>query len=673
MVGYSAMAGVWVLGPDGMTSVEGKDAGEVRPLVEDGGILIYEDAWKPQIWDFLVKLDDKLPRLGFEGCSAWRKPTDSQMVMKPHPLVSFPNVHDDSDCGGHFKSSDVGDWTVLATCSEGEPTYLWHPLGKGGIVVFTPWFGECPRALTENAKAWLAILKSGLVVKSVKMTPIRPGAGRLEMTLAEKPKGKSIFEVTVKPDGGKAVSFSEKFSAKGVTLDYAIPFSGKGEVSVAIRQGDERTVLFTRTVDLPPALTLRPAVGFGVLPSFRRTGELPLVAGINPAKGSADGCALRLTIEKVSKVSKAAKALKETIKLPAKDVPAEFRFKAKFPDKLAAGQYRITAELKPAVAPPLGKAETVVEVLAADEPHFLADADGVFIRDGKPFFPLGIYHVAPESYAEVKELGFNCVQSFTSQMEVADGCRKAEELDLAVLVEPRGGWKDAANGALDKWRDSASTAMWYVADEPREQWEKAVVDACECCRKFDRRHLRLVTQNHPTFFPWSAQFGDVFVYDCYHGLDLCTVWVRRAEACVPDLKPSIFVPFATPGDPRLLRTQAFLGLAHGVKGLVWYCWKEYLGTGRGIHDKQQYKDAFRTLLAELNGSADVLTATKRVPFMEGSIHGIVLGEKPGPCRAFLVNISDRETKAKLKLPGHGALSRTFAPYEAVSIDCSNHP
>ena len=55
--------------------------------------------------------------------------------------------------------------------------------------------------------------------------------------------------------------------------------------------------------------------------------------------------------------------------------------------------------------------------------------------------------VAPESYAEVKELGFNCVQSFTSQMEVADGCRKAEELALAVLVEPRGGWKDAANGA----------------------------------------------------------------------------------------------------------------------------------------------------------------------------------------------------------------------------------
>ena len=201
MVGWTARAGVWVLGPEGMTSVEGKDAGEVRPLVEDGGILIYEDAWKPQIWDFLVKLD--LPRLGFERCTAWRKPTDSQMVMKPHPLVTFPNVHDDSDCGGHFKSSDVGDWTVLATCSEGEPTFLWHPLGKGGVIVFTPWYGEYPRILTENAKAWSAILKAGLSVKSVRMTPIRPGSGQLEMTLAGKPQGKPILEFTVHPEDGK--------------------------------------------------------------------------------------------------------------------------------------------------------------------------------------------------------------------------------------------------------------------------------------------------------------------------------------------------------------------------------------------------------------------------------------------------------------------------------------
>ena len=43
------------------------------------------------------------------------------------------------------------------------------------------------------------------------------------------------------------------------------------------------------------------------------------------------------------------------------------------------------------------------------------------IVDGKPFFPLGIYHVDPEDFETIRDIGFNFVQTFKYKMILGKG------------------------------------------------------------------------------------------------------------------------------------------------------------------------------------------------------------------------------------------------------------
>ena len=650
------------------------DLGEVKHFVEGGGILVSTGVWEPAIWDFLAKVDGTLTKPGWARCRGWDREGTSEVLPAgkvPHPLVSFPNLYDDADSDdAHFLPNSLNGWTILAECSEGFPVMLYRPVGKGGIIVSLHiwWSGQLSRILEENFNVWSQLRKAGLQVKSAKMTEVCPGRGRIEMTLAAPAQGTVELLVVAKPADGEKLSFAKTFTGTTCALDYEIPFSGPARFGVAVRVRGKRTILFKRDLDLPPPVSLELAAGNGVLPANRRMDEVSLVARLYPTKAPADGCSLRVAVTDAIRTSKAISTA--SIKLPEKGAPHVWRFRMKFPKTLPPGKYRVAADLKPGDGgAPLGKGDMVFEVLAQQKGECLADSDGCFIRNGKPFFPLGVYHVLPKEYEVVKGLGFNFIQAFKHQMATMDGIHHAEKQNLSVLVE--GSAKDAPLGIIDRWRDTETTAFWYVADEPCEKSEDALYEKNAVFHDFDKHRLTYIVSNRPDLFPWFEDKADIFACDCYGSMGKCVNWLRRYERKLPADKPFVFIPNTEPSDPRHVRAQAFLGIAHGARGLIWYCWDEYGGTGEvGLHDKEELKAEFRKLLPELAGYTDVLTAVKREKFEKGPIHGIVLGEKPGPCRAFMVNVRKTESKASLKLPGVGTWSHTFGPFEAVTLDCS---
>ena len=296
-----------------------------------------------------------------------------------------------------------------------------------------------------------------------------------------------------------------------------------------------------------------------------------------------------------------------------------------------------------------------------------ADADGIFYWNGKPFFPLGIYHVDPEDFEQVISIGFNFVQAFKYKMVLGKGIAKAEKLNLPVLVE--GDYNDIPLHALDMFQKSHTTAMWYVADEPNE-YSKNLEEASTAYRAWDKNRLTFVTSNRPDIFGWLSNFADVFSCDCYGDMGKCVDWLRRADRQMPVGKPFIFVPPAVPKDIRYIRAQAFLGIAHGARGLIWYTWTDRKYEKEALYCRSEEIDEFRKLLAELKENVDYLTSPSRYAFETGTIHGVVRGEK-GDRRAFVVNVSSKTpAKASVKTPDGATIAVMLEPLEASVIDLS---
>lgn len=644
------------------------DVGEIRDFVKKGGYVVCTDALYRPIWKFLGEVEPGFGDVKWKVCESWKADGDSRTAPTgkvPHPIVSFPNAYDDADYWGHFIGGTCKGWTVLAACGDGEPMILYRSLGKGGIVVCANlwWFGKVPKILMENIDAWAALNAAGVKAKSAEIAPLRNGKGRVSIALASAQSRKMVLELTVTPEGGRKSVFSKKFASDGVTLDYALDFVGKAEIELAVVADKDRTTIFTRQVDFAPPLTLAPADNRGHLSTARRTDVLWLTADINPAKAKCNKAAIRYSVMPAKGGKTVAKG---EARLPEKDVPTRFTFPIEFPCSAPAGKYTISADLKPSAEAPAGKAATTVEVVEPSPGQFIVDADGVILRDGKPFFPLGIYHVNPPYYEEVRKLGFNFVQSFKYKILLDKGIPIAEKEGLSILVE--GDYRDVPLHALDFLLNKPTTAMWYVADEPNETHAEGVRAAYEAYHNWDKSSLTYITSNRPDLFGWLSGFAGVFSCDCYGDMGKCVDWLRRANRTIRPGQAFVFIPAAIPRDPRYLRVQAYLGIAHGATGLIWYCWEDDAHPNEALKGRDEQKGEFKTLLAELNANAEYLTAAGRERFESGAVHGIVLGDPSQTRKAFVVNVLDKPSKASVKLGSGASLNVSLDALEAEVLD-----
>ncbi|NLC55695.1 MAG: hypothetical protein GX774_02515 [Armatimonadetes bacterium] len=301
---------------------------------------------------------------------------------------------------------------------------------------------------------------------------------------------------------------------------------------------------------------------------------------------------------------------------------------------LTAGDRQLAAETLPPVRvlPP-----------AAMEVTF--DHRRVCYANGQPFFPIGLYHTygasldrinaraqevglpavgIEETLKSLKEHGFNVAFHTWGMPDEAD-LEVAQKLGLYVL--PEVGAPDDAT--LERYVALANrfnnVLMWYGIDEPSGERLQRAMDAHARYARLDPHRPVSAAINQPRLAADALRAYDLLMMDPYfirHApLSGIADWIDEGLAAGKGLAPIWMVPQAFTVDgspwseptPAELRCQAYLCLARGATGLVWYAYwspEPYAANPRGLNywflPDSPLWEAFRDLNAEIATVAPVI-------------------------------------------------------------------
>lgn len=481
------------------------------------------------------------------------------------------------------------------------------------------------------------------------MTELRPGDGSIELELEKAIRGECSLVFVVEDEKKRNVSFSARLDGTKVVLPFNIPYRGPIVASLYLDTDSGRKPLFSRYATMAPLMKVGANAYRGILSSKRRVKDVKFPVYFAPDKE--DITSARLTLEIFDSSSNQVTSLETS--LPTNDIPREMWIPIELSNKLFPGGYRIDATLlkngKPRI---LVKSSAPFEILAPRVGQTIIDDDGTFLVNGKPFFPLGIYHTNPAKYDEVAEIGFNSQQFWVWHVGndgygAPIGLDKAAANKLKCIYEPNHRSAQIYRETIQRVGHHSALFMWYVADEPAEGSEAMMTLANNCWHE-DKHHPTYIVSCRPDLFNYHAKFADVFGFDPYGDMNKVISWCRLAEKEVGQHQATICVPWADQKDLRLIRATAYTAIAHNIRGLIWYCWYQAGGgpLGVGIHTKPETKKYYKELLAELTLLTPALTSVNRRPFEEGDIHGIVLGGN----HLMMVNVSDKKVEADFEVP-----------------------
>ncbi len=225
-------------------------------------------------------------------------------------------------------------------------------------------------------------------------------------------------------------------------------------------------------------------------------------------------------------------------------------------------------------------------------------ADGALLFHGKPFFPIGIYHVdhTDAEYAMVAANGFNAIEgSFTTNVQ---GFRKtldmAEKYGLAVDAPlfANSQVKENLEASLAKIREAGAhpaLLSWKIIDEPdanrNGKLRSEVVQEYRIIKQlYPEQLLELTLSEDDTLSYWS-KFCDVVQIDRYplpggpltQVSAFCDAAAKARErwqnltfvvqcGWTPDLR--------TQPSFAQARCMVYLALVSGAKGIFWYSRQE---------------------------------------------------------------------------------------------------
>ncbi len=641
------------------TALGGHEA-KVRVWVEAGHALAITDACDDKLFNpFLKTLFPSAP-LTTTGCHGWLTVTHKFVrdVLPVHPLRCFPEKVEHESRQWHCLKGT--GWETVSTCSgpkDIHPVTVVRPLGKGFVYVSS--MQQRWRAIPANLRANLELRRMGLVPVSFAMTPFTLGAGSAELTLRQL-NGLATpvkFRLTVAVGEGsnrtervavpaKVVRPGKDKMTLAARFDYKLTQEGPTQITVEAQlpKGNWFTV-FTRKELARPALTVLPPRYRGVLSTERRTGSVLFEVrreSLDP-KG-------RLTVARVLVKDSSGKTIGRGIAKSSN--PAESLFvNVKLP-KLAAGTYTVQTRAQSA----LGTAEdasATFEVRGTDRANdTIIDEDGTLLVGGKPFFPLGIYHLRPESYSTAAELGFNTVQTFQWFSRQKQSFDAAQQLGLKVLFENNEKELGGHNYLPGFLRDHPAMLLWYAPDEPLHEPDSIFArDVAEIYRKGDLYHPIMTVDYNVPRFALNTSFGDIFAAEAYIAAETKEKTpyetelnvLRLARDATAPRKPLFLILMTTSAkqSAEAQRVQAWLALTKDVRGLFWYAWDEGKD-GEGLVYHEAIQNGLRGVLAEMKALTPAVTAPVRRPFVDGDLHGIVCSDETATT-LILVNASKEKS------------------------------
>ena len=615
---------------------------EIRKWVEAGHALVIIDACDASLYNpFLSSVLPGSP-VTTKGCVGWENLVKYGFVRDTaptHPMRCFPERLD-FECRQWHCLAASGNWETVATCSgpgDIHPVTVCQPLGKG--VVYVSSMQQRWKALPINLRAFLRFVREGLEVRSYELTPFEAGPGSLKMRikcLGEKPEPVEA-RLEFVPESGSPVKVVRTFRPQDGVIDVDLPFKtafhGPVKVSLSFVTPTATIPVFAKQVGFPPVLEILLPRYRGVLAAERRIGKVGFEIRSAPETGRRAGGRITLTVED----GHGHVVGRNRAELPT-NFPSAFTFRVALPALKPGSNYVAKAELE-VRGGRTGKATTNFTVRAggAHPGEVVVDEDNTLLVDGKPFFPLVIYHLPPEDFPAAADIGFNVMQTFQWFT------RKRESLDAAQAVgakiffennEKEAGGHGYLPGFL---RDHPAMLMWYLPDEPLHEVNFDFTKTISgIYRTGDPFHPTVAVDFNAPRFAENQQAADILTCEAYlvkkgQPPD-AQPYLRAADAmdaawdAVKRRKP-VFMDHGCFGVETETdqRVTAWLALTHDARGLMWYAWRENDTVGLKYNDT--LRAAMKGLLADIKTLTPALTAPVRRPFVRNKqVHAIVCSD-----------------------------------------------
>lgn len=275
-------------------------------------------------------------------------------------------------------------------------------------------------------------------------------------------------------------------------------------------------------------------------------------------------------------------------------------------------------------------------------------ADGALLLDGKPFFPIGLYHVrhTDEEYALLAANGFNAIQGhfstdvgqFMGTLELA----RRHHLGVAVPLHAQNLVQENLGKSLAKIRAAAghpAVLSWKICDEPdSDRYARLRGEVPPAYRAIKSLHPRqpveLTLCKDATLGDWMP-FCEVVEIDRYpvpgqpltQVLDFC----RRARKEMEPWQNLTYVvqcgwtqDLKTQPTFAQARAMVYLALIGGAKGIFWYSRREDDGwdlTATPLWPRM------KEINAEIAALAEPVMAGLDVPGIRCSAPGVVFAGK----------------------------------------------
>ena len=635
---------------------------EVRKWVSSGGGFCVFDACDGRLFaDFCKALgeDGEGAAIDCRGCAGWLNTTRYGFVLDPevvHPLRCFPR-RVRYECRQWHCLKTGEDWTTVATCSgpdEKHPVVAVRRIGRGFVYVAA--MQQRWSSVAENLRTYLMCCRLGLEPVAYEPPRIRPGKERIvakfrafdgvdkvsaELSIADAKgsvaKQRKVFKANQSASGEIAVSFPVAFKMRGEAGVRLVLKTALGEQTVV----DEK-------VTVPEAVTVSGPLYRNRLSAFRRTDAVSVRVEAYPDGGrtKSDRVAVKILDPKGSQIA-TAKAT-----FPAYHDQNEVVVKVPLPLSTpikASDGYRVLAAVQSGGK--VYRAESALTVVGAEHPgEVTVDEDMTLLVDGKPFFPVGIYHLRPEYFGNAAEMGFNTVQTFQWFSRSNESFRQAEGLGLKVFFENNEKQPGGFVHMPGKYGNEKSMLMWYLPDEPLHEVDTAFAEEVAGILGKDVHHPMVAVDYNAPRFEVNAARCDILAPDCYAvkpGLPPSQQQYLRivdsmdaARSAVRGMKPVLHVlgAFGHETETDYMMT-AFLSIARDARGLMWYAYDENDGK-QGVRYHDESRRSLAATVKKVNQVVPYLLDPVRRPFEielgDGKkLFGIVCGKDN--CALIVVN------------------------------------
>lgn len=619
-------------------------------FVENGGALVVPDCSNTNIYAWVDVLGSEYTHPKCESIPfGWFQREVRE--CDPIPAIrTFPRKQvDGGRLRSHFVFRDGSQgkaWTPLLKCREhDEPCAIMANYGKGFVILTglrVP-YGE----FFENIRAFVELRRAGL-------EPVSFSGGELAVARGEVAFAVKTVDSVADGEWQAVLSFkrgdsaAEKFrsnvvkSADGAMsfrIEYALVERGDMVAHLELRKVDGSVVatLLKRSVKMAPLLDVAVPRYRGIVSKNRRKAAVDVAFNVNHGAEDLAGSKIKYEVHGVDNTVVFNGELANGGAINKVTLP--------FTAESEAGDYKIAATLENVSGEGIAFATNTLRILPVLEGQVVVDEDNVLLRSGRPWFPLGMYHVPMESQTTAIKLGVDVMQSFSAWLDGIDAVAAAGGSLIPEYVD------------VEKARELSrhpGIAMWYVMDEPHD---------AAICQWFDKNEqLHAYDENHPTYavmlYPQSFRFqkplSDVVAVDSYpigeNGLgDMCDIpsRIEKLRSALDDEKPIIAVLQSFGFEPAdKFRCMAYLALTHQVQGIIWYCWDQqgggplHIGIGNNPERQEQLSD----MIASIRKIAPALMAPggRQFKLAGGKVHALVCGDETTGVYLLLANPTDED-------------------------------